>query len=133
MGWQCRPVGAFWPWHLALEVDMGEQLHSFPFCKRSLILSLLLCSSEQKGLLGTPKGITFSPDATAILVAFADLNSLAIFDIDTTCGEIEPEPKQVLSGSTTLISRPEDVKISPDGKLACAFKQSEAHSELLSL
>jgi 6-phosphogluconolactonase (cycloisomerase 2 family) len=71
---------------------------------------------------GIPKGITFSPDGTCLLVTFADTSSLAIFNREGPV--ILPTPKQILQGRETMISRPEDVKVSPDGKY-CAISNSD--------
>ena len=74
-----------------------------------------------EGLPGTPKGITFSPDGTCLLVTFSDANSLVFFDFDLLT------PRQTIQGEETGISRPEDVKIFPDGSY-CAITNSDAHT-----
>lgn len=70
--------------------------------------------SVLKELPGTPKGITFSPDGTVLLVTFSDINSLMIYEVDQN--KINPHPVQIIQGKDTAISRPEDVKITADGK-----------------
>lgn len=76
---------------------------------------------QESELPGIPKGITFSPDGTALLVTFSDANCLAIYNLS---GEaIETIPRQVVQGEESQISRPEDVKISPDGSY-CAVTNS---------
>ena len=76
---------------------------------------------------GIPKGITFSPDGTSLLVTFCDVNSLVIYDIDQKDLTINPVPRQTIQGPDTKIFRPEDVKISPDGNY-CAVSNSEEHT-----
>lgn len=78
-------------------------------------------------LPGIPKGITFSPDSSCLLVTFSDLNSLVIFDVDTETRKIDPIPRQVIQGQETRIFRPEDVKISPNGNY-CAVTNSDDHT-----
>jgi WD40 repeat protein len=70
---------------------------------------------------GIPKGICFSPDGTHLLVTFSEPSALCIFSIEN--GEIQPTPKQTLQGADTGLSRPEDVKMSPDGT-NCAVSNS---------
>jgi DNA-binding beta-propeller fold protein YncE len=78
-------------------------------------------------LPGIPKGITFTPDGNCLLVTFSDTNSLVIFDLARQDQTIIPIPKQVIQGQETKISRPEDVKISPDGNY-CAITNSDQHT-----
>lgn len=88
---------------------------------------LILIDMLKKGELeGTPKGITFSPDGTALLVTFSDTNNLIIYTLDSN-KKIVRTPKQVVGGEETGIFRPEDVKITPDGKY-CALSNSEIHT-----
>lgn len=74
-----------------------------------------------------PKGITFSPDGSCLLVTFSDANSLAIFNLDRQNQLIFPTPRQIIQGAESKISRPEDVKISPDGSF-CAITNSNQHT-----
>lgn len=76
---------------------------------------------------GIPKGITFSPDGTSLLVTFSSTNSLVIFNLDRENQTILPIPRQIVRGQETQISRPEDVKISPDGNY-CAITNSDQHT-----
>lgn len=76
-------------------------------------------------LPGTPKGITFSPDGTCLLVTFSDINSLVVYKLDAA--KIIQKPLQSIQGTETGISRPEDVKISPDGRY-CAVTNSDCHT-----
>lgn len=76
---------------------------------------------------GTPKGIAFSPDGRALLVTYSDVNSLVIYDFDSINKKILPTPRQVVDGMETGIFRPEDVKITPDGKY-CVLSNSEKHT-----
>ena len=82
----------------------------------------LLKNSE---LPGIPKGIAFSPDGATLLVTFCELNSLCIFNI--TNQMIDPIPKQMIGRENTGMSRPEDVKITPDG-LYCAVTNSDQNT-----
>ena len=74
---------------------------------------------------GIPKGITFSPDSTCLLVTFSDVNALVIYDLDDH--KIVETPKQVIQGDDTGIYRPEDIKISAD-KTVCAVSNSEQNT-----
>ncbi len=76
---------------------------------------------------GIPKGITFSPDGTCLLVTFSDIDSLVIYDLAKENSTILPTPRQILQGHETQISRPEDVKISSDGSY-CAICNSDKHT-----
>lgn len=80
-----------------------------------------------ESLLGIPKGITFSPNGSSLLVTFSDTNSLAIFDLTEQNSKIQSIPRQVIQGPETGISRPEDVKISSDGTY-CAISNSDQHN-----
>jgi len=75
-------------------------------------------------LPGIPKGITFSPDGTCLLVTFSDINQLVIFNLTQDGKTILPTPQQVIHGDESGISRPEDVKISPCGNY-CAVSNSD--------
>lgn len=86
-------------------------------------LASILEGPEQ--LLGIPKGITFSPDSSCLLVTFSDVNSIAIFDVQND--KIALKPRQIVQGSHTQISRPEDIKISPN-KTLCAISNSDSHT-----
>lgn len=66
---------------------------------------------------GIPKGITFH--GSSLFVTFADTNQVVMYDSETLLPlESIQSPK---------ISRPEDVKISPDGKL-CVVSNSDRQS-----
>lgn len=75
-----------------------------------LPISVLQDSAQ---LPGIPKGIVFSPDGTCLLVTFANLNSVHIFNVKD--GKIDPKPRQIIQGKQTAISRPEDIKVTADG------------------
>lgn len=82
-------------------------------------------SLEQKQLLtskeiskGIPKGVTFSPDGSCIIVTFAHTNSFAVYRGDLSKGKISSKPKQIIKGNSSQVSRPEDVKFSVDGAYA---------------
>jgi len=74
-----------------------------------------------------PKGITFSPDGSCLLVTFSDANCLVTFNLDRQNLRILPNPRQIIQGGGSRISRPEDVKISPDGSF-CAITNSHGHT-----
>lgn len=67
------------------------------------------------GLVGTPKGIAFSPDESSLLVTYADLNCICIYAIDRATGRINQVPTQVFEGESTRLFRPEDIKVARDG------------------
>lgn len=67
------------------------------------------CVITHEKLLGIPKGICFSPDSKCLLVTFCEPSCVASFYLEGN--RIDPSPKQILKG----VSRPEDVKIAPDG------------------
>lgn len=99
----------------------GRAIALFDVARGGRLGSLL----DEQDLPGTPKGISFSPDGTALFVTFSDANSLAIFDVDHQA--IVPVPRQVVQGAETKLSRPEDVKIYPDGNY-CAVTNSGNHT-----
>lgn len=66
-------------------------------------------------LPGIPKGITYSPDGTCLLVTFSDINALFIYNLSEDKRAILNPPRQIIQGEETGMSRPEDIKISPDG------------------
>lgn len=76
-------------------------------------------------LPGIPKGITFSPNGTHLLVAFCDPSCLYIFNIKNQ--KIDPIPTQMLGEVEARLSRPEDIKISPDGS-CCAVTNSDQNT-----
>lgn len=67
-------------------------------------------------LPGIPKGIAFSPDERCLLVTYADLNCICIYDIDPQAGRIHPVPRQRVEGEATGLCRPEDIKVARDGR-----------------
>lgn len=79
---------------------------------------------QNEDLPGIPKGVVFSPDGTCLLVTFSDVHSLVVYNLYENKQRIEIEPRQVIQGVETKISRPEDVKITADGKL-CAVSNSD--------
>lgn len=80
---------------------------------------------KNEQLPGTPKGITFSPDGTHLLITFCDINSVGIFNIKNQA--IDPQPKQMVQDPCSGLSRPEDLKISTDGRF-CAVSNSDKNS-----
>ncbi len=87
----------------------------------------LRCTSLLKDVsrYGIPKGICFSPDGTHLLVTFTEPSRLIIFQIWDQ--KIDPIPRQIIEGANTQLSRPEDIKISPDGTY-CAVTNSDQDS-----
>jgi|GEM_PF-727471 len=63
-------------------------------------------------LKGTPKGITFSPNGQSLLVSFCGPDYLATFNVEDE--KICTPAKQTVQNKE--ISRPEDIKITRDGK-----------------
>jgi len=127
-----RPHGiAFSPCGNFLAIAYGAA----SYCGRAIALFRMekegigcaLVSVLESTLPGIPKGITFSPDGSCLLVTFSDANSLVIFNLDRKDAAILPTPQQVIQGQETKISRPEDVKISPDGSY-CAVTNSNQHT-----
>lgn len=121
------PNGQF----LAIAYGAGSQydraLAIFRFDPKTLELVLCSCLSGKNELKGVPKGITFTPDGKALLVTFSDRNSFVVFDVNAQTGKIAAVPRQSIHGFCTNITRPEDIKISPDGKI-CVVTNSEAHT-----
>ncbi len=72
-------------------------------------------------LPGIPKGICFTPDGTHLLVSFCEPCALSIYKVQNE--KIKPVPEQIIRGIETGLSRPEDVKIAPDGTY-CAVSNS---------
>lgn len=70
---------------------------------------------QENEIEGIPKGITFTPDGSCLLVTFASTNSVAIFKIDFSTMTITSTPKLILTGISSHISRPEDIKFTADG------------------
>ncbi|MDB5850426.1 MAG: Lactonase, 7-bladed beta-propeller [Rhodoferax sp.] len=85
----------------------------------------LLDSMQEEQLPGVPKGIAFSPDETCLLVTYADMNCICIYEFDRQTGVSDPVPKQIFEGTTTRLFRPEDIKLSRDGS-SITVSNSEA-------
>jgi WD40 repeat protein len=98
----------------------------FRITKKGNGYELISKFTAAEGLPGTPKGIAFSPDGNCLLVTFSDLNNFVIFDLGVE-KTILPTPRQVIEGPETGISRPEDIKISPDRSF-CAVTNSDLHT-----
>jgi WD40 repeat protein len=77
---------------------------------------------KDRDFLGIPKGITFSPDGTHLLVTFCEPSCLSIYHIKNQ--KIDPIPTQTISAR---LSRPEDIKISPNGR-HCAVTNSDQNT-----
>lgn len=74
---------------------------------------------------GIPKGVTFTPDGSCLVVTFADTNSFVIYEIDWVNERIVSSPKQVIQTSASKISRPEDIKISINGDYAAVSNSDQ--------
>lgn len=97
------------------------QVNDLQTAQPSFKLLCLLQGNEIKE--GIPKGIAFSPDGSCILVTFSNTNSVTIYQVDLSNERIISTPRQILSGISSLISRPEDIKFTADGNY-CAVSNS---------
>lgn len=84
------------------------------------LLSLLHGEDIDRGI---PKGISFSPDGSCLIVTLASTDSVAIYTIDWSNTHIVSTPRQILSGAATHLCRPEDIKFTVDGNF-CAISNS---------
>lgn len=109
----------------AFQFEKGVAVYRIKTLKRDLELVDVLKADEAP--YGIPKGITFSPDGSTLLVTFSDTNKLGLFHFDKENQRILRLPRQVIEGPETGICRPEDIKLSPDGK-CCAVTNSEQHT-----
>ncbi len=122
----CKPHGvSFSPCGKYLAIGYGAASYQ----DRAVALfrqedNCFICISLLKNeeLPGIPKGITFTPNGTHLIVTFAEPSCLAIFSIEGHI--ISPIPHQIIEGCETKISRPEDVKFSID-KTYCAVSNSD--------
>lgn len=102
--------------------DFKNGLALFERIGNSLKPSAILTHNQ---LPGIPKGICFSPDGTCLLVTFCDPCCLAIFHLDGN--EIDPLPIQIVQGPHAGLSRPEDIKLAPEGTY-CAVSNSDINT-----
>lgn len=85
----------------------------------------LLSLFEEKEITeGIPKGIAFSPDGSCLIVTLSETNSVAIYTIDWPNVEVNAIPRQILTGASTYLSRPEDIKFTANGHY-CAVSNSD--------
>lgn len=105
----------------------GRAVALFSVSKDGLKYEFLHALEGKNDLAGIPKGITFSPDGTCLLVTFSDLNSLNIYSLSKNKKTIVQAPRQVIQGDECKISRPEDVKVSADGNY-CAVSNSDQNN-----
>ncbi|NGX47171.1 MAG: hypothetical protein K1000chlam3_00543 [Chlamydiae bacterium] len=105
----------------------GRAIALFYMTKEGLDCELVHVLEGTEALPGIPKGITFSPDGTCLLVTFSDVNSLVIFNLSGNNKTILQTPRQVIQGQETRIFRPEDVKISANGNY-CAVSNSDQNT-----
>lgn len=104
----------------------GKAVALFSVTKKGLDFELIHMLQAEE-LPGIPKGITFSPNGKCLLVTFADVNSLVIYNLSENKKGILQTPRQVIQGEKTGIFRPEDVKITADGNY-CAISNSDHHT-----
>lgn len=81
---------------------------------------------EEEQLMGVPKGVAFSPDESCLLVTYADMNCICIYNIDHLAGRLDPVPKQIFEGAATRLFRPEDIKLARDG---CSITVSNSEAD----
>lgn len=96
-------------------------VNNLPKTPTSIQLLHLLRSDEMDK--GIPKGVAFSPDGSCLLITLSETNSVAIYRFDSSIEEIISNPLQILNGTSSQLSRPEDIKFSVDGKY-CAISNS---------
>jgi len=68
---------------------------------------------------GIPKGISFTPDDSHLMITLAETNSVVFYSFNKAEEEIEPVAKTILRGRATRIHRPEDIKLTADGAHCC--------------
>ncbi len=125
----CKPHGVmFSPCGKYLAISYGAA----SYFERAIVLfkqenNRFTCISLLKNeeLPGIPKGIAFTPDGTHLIATFAEPPSLGIFSIENET--IASKPHQMIEGPRTQLSRPEDVKFSPD-QTCCAVTNSDQHT-----
>lgn len=125
-GMAFSPFGDFLAIAYGASNNYGRAIALFQMIQEGTNCELVSVLKEEE-IPGVPKGIAFSPDGTCLLVTFSDTNSLVIYDLAKKNHAILPIPRQVIQGEETRISRPEDVKISPDGNY-CAVTNSDQHT-----
>lgn len=81
--------------------------------------TLVSAFTNKNGLTGIPKGIAYTPDGSCLLVTFSDLNCVKMYSLNQD-HTFNQTPIQIVKRD---ISRPEDVKITADGKY-CAITNS---------
>ncbi|MBS0626823.1 MAG: YncE family protein [Verrucomicrobia bacterium] len=108
------PCGHFLAVAYGASSFQGKAIALFELTEKKIGYHLISALYGPEQLSGIPKGITFSPDGACLLVTFSDENSIAIFDIDQSSQQILETPRQIIQGLETEISRPEDLKITPD-------------------
>ncbi len=124
----CKPHGiAFSPCGNYLAVAYGASVNYDPAIALFQFKDdQLECISYLKNpdLQGTPKGITFTPDGSHLLVTFCDTNCIGIFPIQDHI--LQPTFQRFI-GEDTGLFRPEDIKLTPDGRY-CAVTNSEKNT-----
>lgn len=70
---------------------------------------------------GIPKGASFSPDGSHLLLTLAEANSVSVHSIDWSSEKINRAPKEVITG----LNRPEDIKFSKSGNFFAVSNSKE--------
>lgn len=116
------PCGKYLAVAYGAEQRFGKGIVLYKIKKNGIGLQLIHVLNKTF-IPGIPKGIAYSPDGTCLLVTFADVNQVVIYNLSKDRNSIDLPPRQVLEGANTGISRPEDIKITPDGNY-CAISNS---------
>lgn len=104
-----------------------KALGLFSVTQEGLCYELLQLVEGENVLPGIPKGIAFTPDGTSLLVTYADANAVGIYALSENPKAIEITPRQMIQGEESGLSRPEDIKLTPDG-CHCAVSNSSEDS-----
>jgi len=113
-GMDMSPSGKFMAIAFGAAARQKKGVALFSFNSEETILEHLSLIDEEE-LPGIPKGITFSPDESCLLVTFSDVNSIQIYNLDLEMGSIQSTPRQIVKGEITGLFRPEDIKMSREG------------------
>jgi 6-phosphogluconolactonase (cycloisomerase 2 family) len=122
-GMALSPCGNFLAIAYGASRSYGKAIALFRMAHEKMSCELTSLLQGDDALPGIPKGITFSPDGSCLLVTFSDTNRLVIFDLEEKEAKILKTPRQTICDKATKISRPEDVKFSSDGNY-CVISNS---------
>ena len=120
------PCGAFLAVAYGAASYHGKAVALYRLVEEGLDFELVDMLEGPAELPGIPKGITFSPDGSCLLVTFSDANCLVIYTLSED-NTIVRTSRQVIGGKESGISRPEDVKIFANGKY-CAVSNSDRNT-----